>query len=115
MRRLDLVSAHKVGDGTCDAEDAVVRPRAQAELLQAGSYERGASLVELTPAKDLPEPHLPVAGDAAAREAGPLPRPRDHDAFADLGRRLALALAGQLVVVDPRHLDVEVDAVQERS
>src|SRR5581483_3045964 len=91
------------------------RARRQAELLDRGLEEALGARVERAVPVDLAAVHVGVAADAGAREARCLTRARGVDAGADRGGRLAGRGAGEVDVGEGGYLDVQVEAVEERS
>ena len=59
--------------------------------------------------------HLGVAGGRAPREALSLHLARGDDAHADRGRALAGGGVGELAVADGGDVDVQIDAVEQRT
>jgi len=112
----DVGGAFEVGDGAGDLEDAVVGPRTHvhafhgvAQLLQAGGVGLGVFVQE-------GRGHLGVAVDAGfVLEAAFLQHPGGDDALADSGTGFAWGLAGHLLEIDGLHLDLQVDAVEQRA
>jgi hypothetical protein len=112
--RLDAGSAGQVGDGAGELEHPVVGAGRELELAHGRFHQALAGVVQAAPAPDLGRAHLAVGAQPAAGEALRLELPgRDH-ALADALRRLAAALAGQLVILDLRHLDVDIDPIEQR-
>ena len=64
---------------------------------------------------DLPASHLGIGVDASLLEAQELDGPRRIDSLADECGGLSCLAACQLLVAQRRHLDLNVNAVQERT
>ncbi len=114
MRGLDLRAPGQVGDGARQLEDAVERPGAHLELLHRRPHQAAPRRVQLAHPPYLTRPHVGVAGQGRPLEALALRIAGALDALADRLRCLAQSVVRQLVVVDPRHLHVDVDPVQKR-
>lgn len=87
---------------------------AGAELHTLGGrlQQRAARLIQLTGLPHLGRAHISVARQARAGEAALLDATRRLDARADGCRRLAEPHGRQLLVLDARHVHVDVDAVE---
>src|SRR5450631_4222285 len=73
MHGLDVVRAGEVGDGSRDAQDAVVGARAEPKTFDRRRYQPGARGVQRTECPHLRDTHFRVAADVAeAAEALPL-------------------------------------------
>ena len=111
----DVGAGLEVGDGAGDFEDAVVGPRTHvhafhgvAKFFQAGGVGLGVFVEQ-------GRGHLGVAVDAGfVLEAALLEHPGCDDALADGGTGFAWGFARHLVEIDGLHLDLQVDAVQQR-
>ena len=109
---LDLGTALQVGDGPGHAQDAVVRPRRQAQASIA-SFSR--PFPASSRAQCCRICRLFICGVqpvAVGPEALPLHAPRPVDLLAHAGAGRAVGRGGQLLERHRRHLDVQVDAVQ---
>ena len=114
VARQDLFRVFEVGDGARDAQDAVVGAGGEAELGDGVFHLLFAFAVELAEAAQGARSHLGVAELAERLQAPALALARREDAFADDGRFLGLLVLRQLLVFHRRHLDVQVDAVEQR-
>jgi len=120
VSRLDPFAARQVSDGAGQLEDAVIGPGAHAQLLH-GRFEQGlARSVHRAELAHLGGSHVGVALQRGVAvgfhscKACPLSLPGCFHPVADGRAWLAQAVVGQLVVLDAGHLDVNVDAVQQR-
>ena len=111
MLAADRAGGAEIGDGAGDAQDAVKAARRPAEArrhalqeLRCGSIET-AMLVER------------AAGERAVGDALAIERAlaRDRDALRDDRARLAVGAAGELCGGDGGHLDLQVDAIEQRA
>ena len=129
VMRLDDLSVVQVGDRAGELQDAVKGAGAQLQLAHGRFDQRLAALVQLAELPHLGWPHVRVArqqyttsssicrpSSVVRRRSGqplPLHTPRPLHPLPDSRARLAQPFAGQLVVVDARHVDVDVDTVEE--
>ena len=115
MPGLDARCVVEVGDRARDLEHAVVGARGKPEFFK-GVFEQRLGVGRH--AADLPQKlgrDLRVAGDRGVPEALQLDGPRRIDARLDGGGAFLLLRTGQAVEADGRHLDVQVDAVEQRA
>lgn len=112
----DALLTGQVGDGARELEDAVVGPRREPQPLDRQLHEPLSFRVGLAVARDERDPHVSVgvnAGDSG--EARALHSPGGFDSLADLNRRFSLRFFCEFFPGKSRHLDVDVDAVEERT
>src|SRR5262249_31115711 len=108
-RDADAVFTGEVGDGAGELEDPVVGPRRETEAAD-GKLEQLLRLrLDLAEGLHLPAVHRGVDEDGAALEAPRLDVTRGGHPGADLAARLALSGRQQLVLLEARDLDVDVD------
>jgi len=114
MRRLDLFASGQIGNGPSQAEDAGVGPGRQAEPV-SDHLEQGLSFsVGLTEALQLARAHAGVAVNPEIFQAGLLDATGGFDAGTDVGAGFNGSVGCQFLVVDAGHLDMQVDAIQQR-
>lgn len=115
VRALDILAAVQVGDGPGDLEDAGVGPGAQTETLH-GLFEQPARFgINRAVPSDLPAAHLGVAADLSTLEALRLNRPRLFHTSQHLLGGGSVLHCRQVPVRYGGHVQVDVDAVQERT
>ena len=126
---LDGVAAVEVGDGAGEFEDAMEGAGAQLQLRHRRLDERFARLVEFAVLAHLGRSHVGVGlvQEAAValgqegifgqrlRQAVALDGAGGLDAGANGAAGFAEAVSEELVVVDARDVNVDVDAVEERA
>jgi hypothetical protein len=112
---LDFFAAGEVGDGAADFEDAAVGAGAQAQFVDGGFEQSFRSVVHGAIALDIARAHLGVGMD------GPFLKPIQLDvtclidALANYLRGFPGVTAGEILVTYGRHLDLNVDAIEERA
>ena len=111
-----LDGVFEVGDGAAHLQDAVVGARRQAQTAHRRFEHPLALGVHAAVLADEPRRHLRVREDAVARKPFALPLSRTQHPRANLGRPLGLGRrrARKLLELHGRHVDVDVDAVEER-
>ena len=108
----DVGAGVEVGDGARELQDAVVGARGEMQLVDGGAQQRLHGIGERAELADVARAHLRVVrhrqpGKAALLDGARLPHALAH------GRRGFARLGGeQLVMAQARHLDVDVDAVE---
>ncbi len=115
VRRGDRFAARQVSDGAGELEDTVEGARRELEPLGSGAQNRLGGGIYLAVGAHLGWPYLRVAGDGRTRESFRLHRPRGVHPRTHRRRALALLPIGQLLVLDTRDFDVDIDAVQQRT
>lgn len=105
----------EVGDGAGDLEDAIVGAGGKVELLHGLLQEVAERVVDGAVLARLPVTHAGVAGGGRTSEAGDLAVAGQAHAFADGGGGFALGGGAEFVDGEGGSLDVEVDAVEERT
>jgi hypothetical protein len=106
----DTVGAVEVGDGARDFENAVVGARAQPHAPHRHFERALAGGIKLAQPPQIAGWNVGVIVAASL-----LNLPRRADTIAHLGGRNAAILTAQLLVSDGGHLDVQIDAVQQRA
>ena len=96
-----------------DAQDAVVGARRKAEARERLLEQPRRAAVEGAEAPDEARRHLGITGEPEGREALELAAPGGDDALAHGGGIVPFAFAGEIVVLDRRDRDVQVDAVEQ--
>jgi hypothetical protein len=104
----------QVGDGAGELEHAMMRPCREVQLAHSRLHEVLAGTVERAVCPHLGRPYVGVGQQARALEALSLTHARRGDPLAHRAGRLAQALDAELLVLDARHLDMDVDAVEQR-
>ena len=112
---LDIGRAFEVGDGAADFEHPVVGTRTEVHLAHCGAHEGLGVLTQDTKCPDLPRPHIGIAGHAQRCQPCTLAVARGFHPGADGGGGFAQRGIGEFVVFHAGHLDVQVNAVQERT
>ena len=110
----DAGLAGEVGDGARDLQDAVVGAGGEAELVDGCVEELLRRVVEAAVLLHVLRSHVSVEEEGLVGEPFELIMPRLFNALAHLQRRFAGGGAAQHVVAEGRHLDVDVDAVEQR-
>lgn len=110
MHGIDIVACGEVGNGSRDPQDAVIGACGQTQAFH-GAVEQGV----LAFAKRaiplgfaIAEPGVGLAGTRQLPLAG------HAHAFAHLCRAFSRMTGAQLGMVDPRHFELEVDAIEQR-
>src|ERR1700691_5857010 len=114
MRR-DRAAAIEVGDRSRYLQDSRVGPRAQREAVDRELEQALARRLDLAMLAQLARAHLRVAEKRRLAEALDLQAARAVDPRADRRRALALVAIGQLLVAHRRHLDMDIDSIEQRS
>ncbi len=114
--RAYLARVFEVGDGAAHLQYAVVGARRQAQTAHRRFEHPLALGVHAAVLADEPRRHLGVRENAVAREPRALPLARAEHPRANLGRALGLRerRARKLFELHRRHVNVDVDAVEER-
>ena len=112
VRGADDLAAVEVGDGAGDLHDAVIGAGGQREAVEGRSQHTVGLVVHDADLVELSGFDAGVTPDGHALKAGSLDIPRLVDPTAYLCAEFLAALGGQVVVLDRRHLDMDVDAVQ---
>lgn len=115
MRGGDVFLVCEVGDCACDPQDARVGPRGESEAVARGLKEPAAAGIDVAKTPDLAPGNVSVHREGSSVTARSLPLARGYDAHTHGGRGLFAAhLVRERRHGDPRHLDVQVDAIEER-
>ncbi len=115
MGRGDDVAAGEIGDGTRELEHTVEGTRGELQALTGGFEQRLGARFDIAIAAHLFGAHLGIAGDGTASKAGALARTRGEDPRTNTLRVLTFTPVGQLLILDAGHLDVDVDAIEQRA
>ena len=107
------VGGDEVGDGAGEFDDAVVGAGGEVHLAGGGAHQLLARRVERAVLAHLARAHVRVRELARAGEAGALPRAGRFDARPHRRGGFRRADGGQLLVGDARHVEVDVDAVEQ--
>ena len=111
----DLLDRFQISQCAGDSEDAVVGTGAEIKVADRGFQNLPAGVVRFTEFLYLAGLHIGVPTGSRCGEAVLLDTASCKDAFADNGRRFAARLRHQVIVRQWRHLDVDIDAIEERS
>lgn len=114
MLLVNVLTAAKVCNGTGDLEDAVVGAGRKPEPIGNQLQHAVAGSIQLAVLLDEAWCHLGIAVDLRPPVPFKLDLPRLLDPRRYCGRTLGVDPVGQFAVLDRGHLDVYVDAVQER-
>lgn len=115
MLLVDLLAAFQVGDGAGHLEDAVVGAGRETEAVGYHLQHPVAVGVQFAEFLDEARRHLGIAMDFGAAVALLLNMAGALDPPGDVGRTFRLAAISKIAILDRRHLDVDVDAVQQRA
>jgi len=115
MRLLDGLASGQVGDGPRHLEDAGVGADGESEAVGDHLEPLLALLVDGAEAADVPRLHLGIGVQAEGAQAAELEFAGAVDAVADRPACFSVARIGELLVADAGDLDVQVDAVEQRS
>src|SRR5690348_362298 len=115
MHGTDGFSAVEVGDGAGDFQDAIVGARGKPQASHGALEQAVAIGREAAVFPDLSWAHLRVAIDLLAFEALQLPLAGAHDTLTNLLRAFAARTLPQLAVLHRRHVNVDVDAIEQRA
>lgn len=115
MWRLDFFGGGEVGDGAGNLEDAVVGAGGEGEFFHGLLEKVAEGGIDRAVLADLGVGHAGVDGRLRAFEAGVLACVGCLDAGAHRGGGLAWNLGAQFLEGQRRRLDMQVDAVQERT
>ncbi len=107
----DHVAFGEVGYGACQFEDAVIGTGGEVELLHGGFEQFFAGGVGLAEVAHFGWPHFGVAGGGCAFETVELAGTGRLHTLADGFGFLDIAFIGQLLVIDARNLNMDVDAI----
>ena len=111
----DMLATLKIGDGPGHLEDAGEGAGREAEPVGDQFQHPVAGGVQLTVLPEVAGVHLGVAVDLRPLEPLHLDIAGELHPMADLRGAFGLAPDGQVAVADRRHLDVDVNPVQERA
>ena len=111
----DAVAALHVGNRPGDFQNALIGPRRQLELCICLSEQILRIGVRTAILLDLPRVHLRIAQDTAVLKAGVLTSSGRIYARADHARRFSGRAVAQLGIADFRHLNLNIDPIQQRA
>ena len=115
MRDADVAGAGQVRHGPGDFEDPRIGPGRHAEPFDGGFQQPVAFRIQPAVPIQFAGSHPGVGLDTGACETGLLRRPRGNHAATYRGRAVGRPTGGQLAVLDGGDVDLNVDAVQQRS
>ncbi len=109
----DFVGGGEVGDGAGEFDDAVMGAGGEVHLTGGGAHQLLARRVERAVLAYLAGAHVGVRDARRARKAGALAGAGRFDAPTHGGRGFRRADGGQLLVGDARHVEMDVNAVEQ--
>jgi hypothetical protein len=112
--RSDLGLPGQVGDRPGDLENAVVGASCQLKLGHRLADEGSAGVVEAAHVPYVRRPHVGVGDPSIRRQALTLAVPGSFHAAPDGFGRLAQPIVGEFLELDPRHVHVQVDPIEQR-
>jgi len=124
VRWPDIFTPRQVGDGASEFEDAVVGAGRELELVHGSLHQGTAGIVELAKQAHFGRVHIGIAQNLVfgfnfsslvfcSQESRPLNIARRFYPLAHDRLRFTQALFAELVIFYPRHLDVDVDTVEQ--
>jgi hypothetical protein len=113
VRRGDLLFGGEIGDGAGQLEHPVVGARRESHLTHSRTEQRLGGIVEGGMLAQLLRPHVGVGQQGGAGEAPRLDLPRAGDALLNGRGGLTRPPIRELLVRDARHVEMDVDAVQQ--
>jgi hypothetical protein len=114
MARKYLFGVLQVGHGAGNPQDPIIRPGGQADARDCVLHLFLRLGIELAETAQCARRHLGIAVEAEALEPFALYTARGENALADHGRFFRLLILRQLFVLNRRHLDMQIDPVQQR-
>src|SRR5690606_25177781 len=111
----DRVASGEIGDRARDLQHARVGARREPQTLDRALEKALARGVEATVPVEVAARELRVAREVAAAVARTLPLARGDHALAHLARAFDGTRARELAVGDRRHLDLHVEAIEQRA
>ena len=115
MGGADLWGAGQIGDGASHLENAVVGPGRESQFHHGGSQQVFGFFLQWAVSANLCRSHLGVAEDGNPRKALRLNGARLDNPLSDDPGGLSCRVASQLLVLDLRDVQVQIDSVQQRS
>lgn len=118
MRAPDGGGAIEIGDGARELEDAMIAARRQGEALGGFAHERLRARIDRSQLLDRAGRRGGVGGDAGEtdrRIALGLDRAGGGDAAGDFGRAFHWRRQNEIGGRHRRHLDLQVDSVEQRA
>jgi hypothetical protein len=112
---LDFFRTGEIGDGAADFEDPAVGAGAQAQFVDRGFEQSFRVIIHRAITLDISRAHLGVGVHVSFLKPLQLNRPHVVDPLADELRGFAGVAAGEILIADRRHFDLNVDAVEERA
>ncbi len=115
MSRSDFHGPGQIGDGAGQLEDAVVSARGKLQAGHGGFHQAAAGIIQNAERANFRRAHIRVASDRAVREALALALAGRFHPRAYGRRGFPQARVAQFLVFHPRHLDMDVNAVEQRA
>ena len=115
MGGLDFFGAGEIGDGAADFEHPAVGAGAQTQFIDRGFEQSLRVVIHGAITLDISRAHLGVGVDVSFLKPLQLNRPRIIDALANHLRGFSGVAAGEVLIADRRHFDLNVDAIEERA
>ena len=115
MVRHNLLVPRQVRNRPRQLQHPMVRPRRQMQLLHRRLEQPFPRRIRLTKIPYFRRPHLRIAGHLRSTKTLQLSFSRLLHPPPNRRRILGIALIGQLLIIDTRHLNVDVNAIQQRT
>ena len=115
LARLDFLASFQVGHGARDAQNPVVGARRQAKARDRVFHLLFRFRIELAEAAQSPWSHLGIAIDSERLQTLALDKTRRKNPLPDRGRVLGFFVLSQLLVFYGGHLNMQVNAIEQRS
>jgi len=109
----NLIGLAEIGDGARQFEHAMIPSRRKLELAHGGLHHLFARRIERNVGVELLRPHVGIGDERGARVPRPLADASGGHPSPDRLRRFPRTPVGKLLVLDPRHLDVNVDSIEQ--
>ena len=116
VRHRQALRTLQIGNRPRHLQNPVMRPRRQSLLLHRPLQQPFRVLPQLAIRPNLPRRHLRIRVNLfpVLFEPLPLPLPRLQHPLANLPRALRRRPAAQLLILNSRHLNMNIDTVQQR-
>ena len=114
MRRFDGIGVFMVSDGPGQFQNAVKSPRRKIQLLHRRFQQVLCRIFYLTVFPDIRRRHIGVAVQFGAFKSFLLPLSAGGDTCLDFLRFFPQSVVRQFFVIDARHLDKDINPVEER-
>lgn len=116
MRDLDFSCVIKVGNRAAELEHTMITARAQLELPYGKGQNPAGFLVQPAELINVADGHVGIGEEPRMRfEPMSLPAARFLNALANVMRALGGRVSHQLVEIDARHINMDINAIDYRS